>query len=523
MTTITLRPSAPTPAQPTPRPPVPQPAVPVSSAPDPTTAATAPAPVRGQRIGFGPAVALYTGSLLGPGVLVLPGIAAGHAGPASLLAWVALLILSIPIAATFTALAVRYPSGSGIAAVAARAFGPDARTVVGWWFYAAVPLAASAAALLGGQYVAAALGAGPHTALAVTGVILAAVIAANTAGIRMSGRTQLAVVGVLLTLITISLAAAARHLHPDNFTPFNPHGYAAVAKATATLFVGVAGWEACATLTDAVRRPRRTLPRVTAATLLVVGVVYLGLATATIGTLGATAAQTGVPLSAVIRTGLGPAAPPIVAAVALLLTVGAANTYLAGAARSGAALAAAGDLPAWLAHQPTGVARRSLAIQAAATIALTTAAAYWHVPPGQLIRLVTVLLAAVALAGMAAAAILLPTGWYTLAAVTGTAITAAVLGTAGPNLLIPAAVAGAALVWRATRHQRTPPPLAVPAAASPNAAQTRRPRMHLPATVPRAPAGSAVVRPGRQPPNAPAPVRRKRSRRRRKRAAHQRR
>jgi amino acid efflux transporter len=68
------------------------------------------------------------------------------------------------------------------------------------------------------------------------------------------------------------------------------------------LFVGVAGWEACATLTDAVHRPRRTLPRGTAATLLVIGVVYLGLAATTIGTLGTTAAQTGVPLATVIRT-----------------------------------------------------------------------------------------------------------------------------------------------------------------------------------------------------------------------------
>ncbi|GAA3250720.1 APC family permease [Dactylosporangium siamense] len=488
---------------------------------------------RSQRIGFGPAVALYTGSLLGPGVLVLPGIAAGHAGPASLLAWAALLLLSIPIAAVFSSLAVRYPSGGGIAATAERAFGPDARAVVGWWFYAAVPIAAAAAALLGGQYVAAAIGAGPHTALAITAAILALVIAANTAGIRISGRTQLAVVGVLLTLLTISLAATGRHLQPSNFTPFNPHGYAAVAKASAVLFVGVAGWEACATLTDAVHRPRRTLPRVTATTLVVIGVVYLGLATATIGTLGTAAAQADVPLADVIRAGLGPAAPPVVAVVALLLTVGAANTYLAGGTRSSAALAAAGDLPSWLAHQPDGVARRSLAVQAAATITLTAAAAWWHIPPGDLIRLVSVLLAAVALAGMASAALLLPAGWHTLAALTGTAITAAVLGTAGPNLLIPAAIAGAALTWQATRRRPTTPPRpaattgtgrpAAPVAAMQDTEPARRPRMRLPAVATRTPAASSVGRPGRQPPNAPVPVRRKRSRRRRKRAARQRR
>ncbi|MFG2042231.1 APC family permease [Dactylosporangium sp. NPDC048998] len=469
-----------------------------------------------QRIGFGPAVALYTGALLGPGVLVLPGMAAGRAGPASVLAWAALVVLGIPVATTFTALAVRYPSGGGIAATAERAFGPDARTIVGWWFYAAVPLAAAAAALLGGQYVAAALGAGPYTATAVAAAILALVIAANAAGIRLSGRVQLGLIGVLLTLLTISLAAAARHLHLANFTPFNPHGFAAVARATAVLFVGVAGWEACATLTDAVHRPHRTLPCVTAATLVVIGVVYLGLATATIGTLGHVAAETGVPLYAVVRSGLGPAAPPVVAAIALLLTVGAGNTYLAGAARSGATLAAAGDLPSWLAHHTNGVARRSLAVQATATIIITTAAIHWHIAPGQLMQLVTVLLAAVAMAGMVAAAVLLPTGWHTLAALTGTAVTAAVLGSGGPHLLIPATVAGAALLWRATRHR--PHHIAQPAAQAPALPAGRpRPRMHLPAPA-RTPSASTVTRPARQPPNAPAPARRRR-RRRRKRAA----
>ncbi|GAA4259812.1 amino acid permease [Dactylosporangium darangshiense] len=472
-----------------------------------------------QRIGLAPAVALYTGALLGPGVLVLPGIAAAQAGPASVLAWAALVVLGIPVAATFTALAVRYPSSGGIAATAERAFGPDARTIVGWWFYAAVPFAAAAAALLGGQYVAAALGAGSGVAHVVTAAILALVIAANTAGVQVSGRVQLALIGILLTLLAVGLATAAGHLHPVNFTPFNPHGYAAVARATAVLFVGVAGWEACATLTDAVHRPRRTLPRVTAATLVVIGTVYLGLAVATIGTLGPAAAQTGVPLYAVVHTALGPATPPVVAAIALLLTVGAANTYLAGAARSGATLAAAGDLPAWLAHQPRGIARRSLAVQAAAAVAMTAAAMHWHIEPGHLMRLVTVLLAAVALAGMTAGALLLPTGWHTAAALTGTAVTAAVLGTAGPNLLIPVTIAGAALLWRAAGHQPAPAPLAATSAPS---LTVRRPRMSLPTAVPRTAAGSTVTRP-RQRPDAPAPVRRKRRRRRRKRAARQRR
>ncbi len=50
------------------------------------------------------ATALYIGALLGPGLLLLPGLAAEQAGPASIIAWVALLGLSALFAAVFAAL-----------------------------------------------------------------------------------------------------------------------------------------------------------------------------------------------------------------------------------------------------------------------------------------------------------------------------------------------------------------------------------------------------------------------------------
>ncbi|MFP3616342.1 amino acid permease, partial [Paraburkholderia sp. SIMBA_050] len=48
--------------------------------------------------------ALYIGAVLGTGVIALPALAAEVAGPASLLAWAALVVLSGPLAATFAAL-----------------------------------------------------------------------------------------------------------------------------------------------------------------------------------------------------------------------------------------------------------------------------------------------------------------------------------------------------------------------------------------------------------------------------------
>src|SRR5690348_15214848 len=110
--------------------------------------------------------ALSIGAVLGTGVIALPALAAQTAGPASLLAWGALVLLSIPLAATFAALGARHPDSGGVATYVRRAFGDRAAAVVGWSFFFAVPVGAPAAALFGGAYVAAALGGGTPTVLA---------------------------------------------------------------------------------------------------------------------------------------------------------------------------------------------------------------------------------------------------------------------------------------------------------------------------------------------------------------------
>ncbi|HEX5620594.1 MAG TPA: amino acid permease, partial [Solirubrobacteraceae bacterium] len=84
------------------------------------------------------ATALYVGAVLGPGLLIVPALAAEAAGPASLVAWVVLLVLSAPLAATFAALGVRFPEAGGTAAYVRAAFGRRPGAVTGWWFLVGV-------------------------------------------------------------------------------------------------------------------------------------------------------------------------------------------------------------------------------------------------------------------------------------------------------------------------------------------------------------------------------------------------
>ncbi|MEV4171892.1 amino acid permease [Nonomuraea sp. NPDC049709] len=388
-------------------------------------------------MGAGQGTALLVGAVLGPGMLVLPHLAAAAAGPASVLAWAGMLALSVPVALTFAALGARYPGGGGVAAVVGLAFGRHASAVAGWWFYGAVPIGTVAGALVGGQYVEATLGV-PGTLAAC--LILAAAFAANAAGLRTSGRLQIALVMLLVTLLATAVITAAPHADAANFTPFAPYGAAGVAGAAGVLMFAFVGWEAASHL-SAEFADRKGLLRATVVALVVIGLLYAGVSVTSVAVLGAD--MTGVPLTAMLETGLGPAARPVTGVVAVLLTFGAVNTYLAGAARLGAALAADKALPGWFARggRPGETPYRSLGL----LLVLSVPVLVWAVDLDVLMRATSACLAAVTSAGVAAAVRMLPAGRQRGTAVVGTGMSLLGLAFCGAYLVVPAVLGLVAL------------------------------------------------------------------------------
>src|SRR3954465_4008887 len=154
-----------------------------------------------QKMTVSQGTALSIGAVLGTGVISMPALAAAVAGPASLLAWLALILLSAPLAWTFAALGARHPDGGGGSPYVRLAFGERAAAAVGWCFYFAVPLGAPAAAAFAGNYVADVVGGGRTTVIATFLVMVGTVYAMNWFGLRISGRVQLWLAGTLATLL----------------------------------------------------------------------------------------------------------------------------------------------------------------------------------------------------------------------------------------------------------------------------------------------------------------------------------
>ncbi|MDM7854791.1 APC family permease [Cellulomonas alba] len=415
------------------------------------------------RFGVVTGAAMLLGSLLGPGALALPALAAHAAGPAPLAAWAALLAASVPIALTFATLGARHPGGGGISGFAAHAFGDWAAGPVGWWFYAAVPIGVAAAGIIGARYLAAAAAVDTGWVRILGAAFVVAGLAANVAGLRASGRSQVVSTVLLVALLATTIVTSASRVDAAAFTPFAPRGWTAVGAAAALLFYAFSGWEA-ATHLSAQFGSGTTVLRATVVALLVVTVLYLGLAVLTIGL---DAGQSSVPLLTFLRGTFGPAGTVLTAGAAVALTFGAINGYLASGIQLGAALGRARTVP--LLSTPVGPdagwSGRSVLTLTCSCALVVAATALAGLQLDTLVRATSALLGAVTLAGTLAGARLL-TGGARVGALLASVLVALVLVSCGWMLLLPVALAAGAALYgrrvaaveraRASRSPRAP-------------------------------------------------------------------
>jgi amino acid efflux transporter len=275
-------------------------------------------------------IALYVGALLGPGLLLLPGLAAQAAGPASILAWAGLLVVSALLAVVFAALGRAHPGASGVADYTAAGLGSAAGRVVSWCFLAGVVGGAPVVCLIGASYVTGVTGGGLLARCAVGAALLLVVLGLTLGGVRASSTAQLVLVTLLIVIIAVAVAGSAPLARASSWTPFAPHGWSAIGRAAAVLMLSFVGWEAVAPLTSRFRDPHRQLPRVIGTAFGITAVLYLALAVTTIAVLGP-AAATDVPLADLLVRAAGETGRVAAAVAAVVLTLGAANAYLSGA------------------------------------------------------------------------------------------------------------------------------------------------------------------------------------------------
>lgn len=334
-------------------------------------------------VGLPGAVFMGLGSILGTGLFVSLGIAAGVAGAGILLALPLAALLALFNGLSSAQLAAAHPMSGGTYEYGHRFLSPALGFSAGSLFLLAKSASAATAALGVGGYLILLLqeagGAPPLSAasLPLSGSLLPGLLAAGTVvlltllaavGIRRSNQANMVMVGMTLTALLVFLVIGLPHtvgglLAGAVWEPSVP-APGTLLHATALLFVAYTGYGRIATLGEEVRDPRRVIPRAIWITLGVVALLYTGTAMVALGTLGAegfagVTEATAAPLHAAAAALGVPGLALLVGIAAVTAMVGVLLNLILGLSRVALAMGRRGDLPRLLAavHAPSGSPR----------------------------------------------------------------------------------------------------------------------------------------------------------------------
>lgn len=235
-------------------------------------------------LGLVPALAIGTGTMVGAGIFVFPGLAAGRAGPGAMLSFAIGTVIALLVALPTAELATAMPESGGGYYFVSRALGPLLGCIVGLGQWLGLVFA-SAFYLMGfGHYLAdlcrelglglpvSVVGLAFGMALLLTGV--------SITGTENTGDLQNWIVGSLLAILGGFLGHSGLDVlgvfgtrqAPEAFFPY---GIGPVFTTAALVFTSYLGFVQIATVAGEIKNPARNLPRAMIGSVLLVGTLYV--------------------------------------------------------------------------------------------------------------------------------------------------------------------------------------------------------------------------------------------------------
>ncbi|MCS6837053.1 MAG: APC family permease [Anaerolineae bacterium] len=240
-------------------------------------------------LGLSGAILLGLGSIVGTGVYVSVGIAAGVTGASALLA-----VMLAALVATFNGLnsaqlAANHPVSGGTYEYAYRLLNPWLGFTAGWTFLLAKSASAATAALGFASYLLTALQADLNLRVPLALLALAILTAVALGGVQRSNAFNLGIVALAIGALLLFAFFGLSALDSANFAPFfsTDQPLPDFLQAVALMFVAYTGYGRIATMGEEVREPRRTIPRAIVGALLASALLYGLVALAAVGAVGA--------------------------------------------------------------------------------------------------------------------------------------------------------------------------------------------------------------------------------------------
>lgn len=247
-----------------------------------------------RELGVFGAVMMGLGSIVGTGVFVSIGIAAGIAGPAVILAIVLAAGVATANGLSSAQLAANHPVSGGTYEYGYRYLNPRLGFVAGWMFLLAKSASAATAALGFAGYLLDTLDLSDSLRVPVALVAVGGLTAIVMGGIRRSNTVNVIIVSLTIGTLALFVVVGVFSIDTDNYAPFFEISGASVSlqdllQATALMFVAYTGYGRIATLGEEVRDPRTTIPRSIITALVVIMIMYVLVAIVGVGVIGAAA------------------------------------------------------------------------------------------------------------------------------------------------------------------------------------------------------------------------------------------
>ena len=312
------------------------------------------------------AVMMGMGAIVGTGVFVSIGIAAGIAGPAVILAIALAAMLATCNGLSSAQLATNHAVSGGTYEYGYRYARPILGFLAGWMFLWAKSASAATAALGLAGYALAAMGRDGTSHLSLALVAIGVIGFIVLTGMRRTSAVNISIVSLTLAALVFFILAGLPHAVANGVQAFRPFfaapataadavlspaaGAAAVLHAAALMFVAYTGYGRIATLGEEVVQPRRTIPRAIIITLAATMVLYVAVATVGIGAAGAerfaqATTSRAAPLEVIARSFDLPGARWVLAIGAVTAMAGVLLNLILGLSRVLLAMGRRGDMP----------------------------------------------------------------------------------------------------------------------------------------------------------------------------------
>ena len=244
----------------------------------------------GRSLGFFPTFAIGTGTMIGAGIFVLPGIAAVTAGPASSLSFLLGGIISMATALSMAELATGMPQAGGSYYFISRTMGSTFGSIIGIGAWLALIFKGSFALVGLAEYLNIFIPLPVLLMAFIAGIILLYI---NYRGAESSGALQNKIVIGLFIILILYIGRGLMKVNPENIQPFVPHGYNSVFATTGIIFVSFLGITQLSAISEEVKNPSKNLPRAFIASVGAVTALYVGVMLVITGLIPAESLQEG--------------------------------------------------------------------------------------------------------------------------------------------------------------------------------------------------------------------------------------